>query len=178
MGFYKKIGGESYYDLFGNLEIMSTPSTPNINDDKTTFNIANESAKDINDEMDFKQSPTQDEFFSFINLNDNIEHMENNSDDNSSKTDSFDELIHIEDNENICVDTEDSDDENEIMKIIIEKNNKICHSICAIMVMNPKTEEINKCQNPSIRKLWQLVRIWEINSESIKIGNAEPSKLS
>ncbi|CAG8770268.1 9109_t:CDS:2, partial [Funneliformis caledonium] len=113
--------------------IMSTPSTPNINDDETTFDIANESAKDINDEMDFKQSSTQDEFFSFINLNDNIEHMENNSDDNSSETDSFDELIHIEDNEDICVDTEDSDDENEITKIIIEKNNKICHSTCAIM---------------------------------------------
>ncbi|CAG8738867.1 17420_t:CDS:1, partial [Funneliformis caledonium] len=45
------------------------------------------------------------------------------------------------------------------------------------MVMDPKTEEINKCQNPSIRKLWQLVGIWEINSESVKIGNAEPSKL-
>jgi hypothetical protein len=106
MSFYKKIGGESYYDLFGNLEIMSTPSTPNINDDKTTFNIANKSAKDINDKMDFKQSSTQDEFFSFINLNDNIEHMENNSDDNSSEMDSFDELIHIKDNEGksrICI---------------------------------------------------------------------------
>ncbi|CAG8732885.1 7969_t:CDS:2, partial [Funneliformis mosseae] len=157
---------------------MSMPSTPNINDDETTFDIANESAKNINDEMDFKQSSTQDEFFSFINLNDNIEHIENNSDDNSSETDSFDELIHIEDNEDICVDTEDSDDENEITKIIIEKNNKICHFTCAIMVMDPKTEEINKCQNPSIRKLWQLVKIWEINSESVKIGNARSSKLS
>ncbi|CAG8736785.1 5421_t:CDS:2, partial [Funneliformis mosseae] len=87
--------------------------------------------------------------------------------------DSFNELIHIEDNE----DTENSVDENEITKIIIEKNNKICHSTCAIMVMDPKTEKINKCQNPSIQKLWQLVRIREINSESVKIGNAEPSKL-
>ncbi|CAG8713460.1 16719_t:CDS:2, partial [Funneliformis caledonium] len=118
---------------------MSTSSTLNINDDETTFDIANESVKDINNKMDFKQS-----------LNDNIEHMENNSDDNSSETDSFDELIHIEDNE----DTEDLDDENKITKIIIEKNNKIYYSTCAIMIIDLKTEEINKCQNPSIQKLW------------------------
>ncbi|CAI2182596.1 2_t:CDS:2 [Funneliformis geosporum] len=131
------------------------PSTPIINDDDETPSdiiIKNELVKDIDNEIDFKQSFKQDEFFSFFNLNDNIEH--------------------------IYIKTEDSDDENNITEIIIEEIDKVFHSTCTIMTMDLKAENITKCQNSSIRKLWQLVGIWEVNSESVKEVKAEPSKLS
>ncbi|CAI2195113.1 13106_t:CDS:1, partial [Funneliformis geosporum] len=43
--------------------------------------------------------------------------------------------------------------------------------------MDPKAANITKCQNSSIQKLWQLVGIWEVNSESVKEVKAKPSKL-
>ncbi|CAI2176423.1 15435_t:CDS:2 [Funneliformis geosporum] len=142
MSFYKKISSESYFNLFGNLEITSMPSTPIINDDDKTSSdiiIENKLVKNIDNEIDSKQSFKQNEFFSFFNLNDNIECMDNYV--------------------NICIKTEDSDDENDITEIIIEEIDKVFHSTCTIMTIDSKAKNITKCQNSSIQKLWQLIGI-------------------
>ena len=122
MNFYKQIVGENYLDLFGNLEIMSMPSSHE--DINATFGESNEitfdedeqtDEVDINDGMGYSEQPCkQDDFLSFINLNNNINLIINNdelSDDNFSETDSFDEYL-------INSDEEDNEGKYNVFKII------------------------------------------------------------
>src|SRR2546430_14294400 len=71
----------------------------------------------------------------------------------------------------------ESDNEDDIIQVVIKENKKILYPTCAIMTIDSKTGDIIRCQKESDRRLWQLGGMWEINSEFVKNVKAEPEKL-
>ena len=116
MSFYKKIVGEDYFNLFGDLEIMSMPSTHEediIIDENNEINfditIDNEQTDEVNINNgmeDAEQFYEHDKFLSFFNLNNNINNNNNELDEldeldnNLSETDSIDDEYLTKNNEN------------------------------------------------------------------------------
>ena len=113
MSFYKKIVGEDYLNLFGDLEIMFMPSTHEEDiiideNNEINFNITIDNEQtdevDINNGMEnAEQFYEHDKFLSFFNLNNNINNNNNELDkldDNLSETDSIDDKYLTKNNEN------------------------------------------------------------------------------
>ncbi|CAI2201416.1 17814_t:CDS:2, partial [Funneliformis geosporum] len=97
-----------------------------------------------------------------------ITHHDIESDSTIESDSNFEEHLK-EDYEETDITNYEIDDDKIIAttEILAENKKKDFHNICSVAFLNPITLEIEDCNKPSTRRLWNLIGNWEINSNCV-----------
>ncbi|CAI2201997.1 17072_t:CDS:2, partial [Funneliformis geosporum] len=107
-----------------------------------------------------------------------ITHHDIESDSTIESDSNFEEHLK-EDYEETDITNYEIDDDKIIAttEILAENKKKYFHNICSVAFLNPITLEIEDCNKPSTRRLWNLIGNWKINSNCVVKVNRNIERL-